>query len=222
MPAEQHDIWEDDEFVYIPESLFKHLPEEYREAAEARKVKGENLLRIVDKDIQGLISLMNAIPTSASLKYNFHRLRTSKFEVTTEAWMELQLLTTAFVVTYGRLFAKASGASGLSKKDIPKHLGHVHDELIALRNSRFAHNGSHESVSGAISVSFDDAGFGVNVQLSLGFYVGGRDEWKELITFIDALMHERLAEKLASLKKKTGYEWSFPSGPAPEWEGNHG
>jgi hypothetical protein len=144
MSAEQHDLWEDDDYVYVPEELFKHLPKEYREAVQARKEEGEKLLRIVDKDIQGLIRLMNAVPTTSSLTYIFHRLRTTKFAITSEAWMEQEVLTTAFVVTYGRLFAKGEGASGLSDGVLPKHLKPVHDELIELRNRRYAHNASHK------------------------------------------------------------------------------
>jgi hypothetical protein len=180
MSAEQHDLWEDDDYVYVPEELFKHLPKEYREAVQARKEEGEQLLRIVDRDIQGLIRLMNAIPTTASLTYIFHRLRTTKFTITSEAWMEQEVLTTAFVVTYGRLFAKGEGATGLSDSAIPNHLKPVHDELIELRNRRYAHNASHETVNSGINVNFDDDGFEVRIQMNLGIYIGGRNEWEEL------------------------------------------
>lgn len=222
MRPEQHNLWEDDEFVYVPEELFKHLPKEYRDAAEARKQQGEDVLRIADKDIQGLIRLINAIPTTSSLSYIYHRLRTSKFEVTAAAVMEQEVLTTAFIVTYARLFASGDGASGVSRGSIPEHLRSVHDETIQLRNKRYAHNGSHETVSSGIKVEFDDDGFQIKMEMSLGFYVGGRDEWKDLITFIDAHMHERLTKILCRLKEKTGYEWTFPSGPAPDWVGNYG
>jgi hypothetical protein len=55
--------------------------------------------------------------------------------------------------------------------------------------------------------------------MSSGFYVGGRDEWKELVTFLDAHMHERVHKILDRLKAKTGYEWKFPVGPTPVWVG---
>lgn len=222
MRPEQHNLWEDDKFVYVPEELFKYLPKEYRDAAEARRQQGEDILRIVDKDIQGLIRLINAIPTSSSLSYIYHRLRTAKFEVTAAAVMEQEVLTTAFIVTYARLFAKGEGATGISKKSIPKHLISVHDEIMELRHKRYAHNGSHETISSGIDLKFDDDGFHVEMQASFGFYVGGKNEWEELIAFIDAHMHERLTKILSRLKEKTGYEWTFPNGQAPDWVDNYG
>lgn len=37
MGSPRPQIWEDDEYVYISEELFKHIPPEYREAAETTK-----------------------------------------------------------------------------------------------------------------------------------------------------------------------------------------
>lgn len=221
MRAEQHDLWEDDEFVYVPEKLFKHLPKEYRVIAEAKKLEGENIFQIVDKDIQGLIRLINAVPTTSSLSYIYHRLRTSKLEMTAETVMEQEILTAAFIVTYARLFASSDGTSGVSRNSVPEHLKPVHDEIIQLRNKRYAHNGSHYTVSSGINIMFDDDGFQIKMQMSLGFYLGGRDEWRELITYIDVHMHERLKKILNRLKKKTGYEWTFPIWPAPDWVDNN-
>jgi len=222
MRPEQYNLREDDEFVYVPEELFKHLPKEYRDTAQARKQQGEDVLRIGDNDIKGLIRLINAIPTTSSLSYIYHRLRISVTEVTPAAMMEQEVLTTAFIVTYARLFAKGNGAIKLSKSDIPDRLKSVHDDIMDLRHKRYAHNDVHKTVSSGIEVIFDDDGFHLRVQMSFGLYFGGRDEWKELITFIDAHMHERLFRILDRLTKKTGYKWSFPSGPAPDWVGDYG
>ncbi|MEP3945165.1 hypothetical protein [Ascidiaceihabitans sp.] len=222
MEPEHQELWEDDDFVYVPEALFHHLPPEYREAAEARKQQGQNVLRIADKDIQGLIKLVNAIPTTSSLSYIFHRLRTTKFELTAEAVMEQEILTTAFIVTYARLFSRGNGASGISRNHIPAHLKFVHDDIMELRNKRYAHNDAHKTKQSGVEVNFDDGGFRVGVRMTLGFHVGGRDEWEEIITFIDAHMHDRLTKILGRLKKKTGYEWSFPVGPTPDWVGSYG
>lgn len=108
-------IWEDDEFVYVPEEFFIHLPPEYREAVAARKQQGSDMLQIADKDIKSLVRLVNAIPTSSSLSYIYHRLRSAKFAPTTAAFMEQEMLTTAFVVTYARLFVSGNGGSGVSR-----------------------------------------------------------------------------------------------------------
>lgn len=212
-------IWEDDEYVYIPEELFQHLPHEYLEAFEARKQENSNILQIADNDIRNLIRLTNAIPTTTSLGYIYRRLRTAKFEITTEAMMEQEMLTTAFVVTYSRLFVSGNGGSGVARDQIPAHLRAVHDDLIEIRNQRYAHNGGHETISSGIQFDFDDTEVRIKVQMSLGLYIGGRDEWEELVTFLDGHMHERLQKILGRLKAKTGYEWKFPVGPGPSWIG---
>lgn len=222
MQEKQYSLWEDDEFVYVPEELFEYLPKEYREAAESLKKQGEDVLRIVDKDLQGLVKLCKAIPTSASLSYIYHRLRTSKFEPTMEAVMEQEVLTTAFIVTYGRLFASGSGTTGMSRRDIPEHLKPIHDEIIELRNKRYAHNASHQTVDSGIEVNLGDDGFRIKPEITFGVYFGGRNEWEDLIKFIDAHMHDRLMKVISRLKEKTGYDWTFPNGPAPDWVGNDG
>ncbi|MGH0214426.1 hypothetical protein NKY66_10980 [Sinorhizobium meliloti] len=210
-------IWEDDEYVYVPEELFKHLPPEYLEAVEARKQQGSNILQIADNDIKSLIRLANAIPTTAVLSYIYHRLRTAKFDRTIEALMEQEMLTTAFVVTYSRLFVSGNGGSGVARDQIPAPLRAVHDDLIEIRHQRYAHNGGHETISSGVRIDFDDTEVRINLQVSLGLYVGGRDEWDELVTFLNAHMHERIHKILGRLKAKTGYDWKFPVGPAPAW-----
>lgn len=222
MQSEKYSLREDDDFVYVPEALFNHLPREYRDAAQALKQRGEDALRVGDNDIRGLIRLINAIPTASSLSYIYHRLRTSVTEVTPAALMEQEVLTTAFIVTYARLFATGNGAIRLSRSDMPERLRSIHDDIMDLRHKRYAHNDAHETVSSEVEVIFDSDGFNLRAQVSVGLYFGGRDEWKELITFIDAYMHERLFKILDRLTEKTGYKWSFPSGPAPDWVGDYG
>ena len=215
-------ILEDDEYIYIPEELFEHIPTQYREAAEARKDQGSKMLQVADKDLRSLVRLVNAIPTTSSLSYIFHRLRTAKFEPTAEAFMEQEVLTTAFVVTYARLFASGSGGSGVSRDSLPVHLRNIHDDIMDIRNQRYAHNGSHTSVGSSLQIDFDDERVRVHPQMSMGLYIGGRNEWEELITFLDGLMHERLQKILGRLKDKTGKDWTFPTGPAPDWVGKYG
>lgn len=214
-------IWEDEDYIYIPEEFFMHLPQEYRNALEARKQQGSDILQIVDKDLESLVRLAKTIPTTSSLSYIYHRLRTAKFDMTAEAVMEQEMLTTAFVVTYSRLFVSGKGGSGVSRDQIPAHLRAIHDDVLEIRHQRYAHNGGHETISGGIQIDFDDTEVRVKLGMNLGFFVGGRNEWEELIAFLDARMHERLQKILGRLKAKTGIEWTFPVGPAPDWVGKH-
>lgn len=214
-------LWEDENYVYVPEDLFQFLPAEFREAVAARKQEGEDVLKIVDKDLQGLIRLANAIPTSSSLSFIFHRLRKAAFDMTAESLMEQDILTSAFIVTYARLFATGNGALSIERSVIPKHLQPIHDDIIDLRNKRYAHNDKHATTRSGINVEFDENGFQINMQMSLGMYIGGRNEWEELIRVIDAHMHARLMKILHRLNKKTGYDWKFPENPPPSWVGDY-
>lgn len=210
-------LLEDDEYIYVPEEFFAHLPPEYRAAAEERRQQGSDLLQIADKDIRQLIRLTRALPTASSLRYIFHRLRTAQFDTTAEALMEQEMLTTAFVVTYSRLFLSGNNGTGVSRDRIPSHLRKVHDEILAIRNNRYAHNGGHDSADSGIEIQFDGSGFRVHLQMTLVLYVGGRNEWDELAIFLDGHMHERINKILERLKDKTGFEWSIPTGPTPSW-----
>lgn len=210
-------IWEDDDYVYIPEALFSLLPAEYRAAAEVRKEQGTKMLQIVDDDLRRFVKLGSTLQTVASLRYYFHRLRALKFDGTTEGFFEHEMLTTAFVVTYSRLFASRNSGSGVSRKHIPAHLRDVHDDLIEIRNKRYAHDDDHHSIDTGIQIDFDDEECRVKLEMQLGFYWAAVNECEEVVTFLDASMHERLQKTLRRLKDKTGREWKFPNGPTPEW-----
>jgi hypothetical protein len=91
---------------------------------------------------------------------------------------------------------------------------------MELRHERYAHNGRHETVGSGASFLFLDNEIRINLEMNSGLYIGGRNEWDELVTFLNEYMYKRLQKILARLKKKTGYEWRVPVGPAPDWTDN--
>jgi hypothetical protein len=99
---------------------------------------------------------------------------------------------------------------------LPEHLRGVHDQIIEIRNKRFAHNDDHHSVTNDLGVEFDGSRFFLKFNLTLGYHVGGATEWHELTAFLDRYTVERMEKVLARLKQKTGYEWIMPTGPAPD------
>lgn len=115
-------IWEGDDYYGIPEEVFKQLPSEIRAPFEEIMKAGKEMIGGAHNEINSLIRLIKVIPTTSSLSYIYHRLRTSKFEATPEAMMEQEMLTTAFVVTYARLFVTSNGSCVLKRNDIPVHL----------------------------------------------------------------------------------------------------
>lgn len=212
-----YDSQDSDDFIVIPEELFQYLPENYRHSIEAMKQKGIEALQIVDPDINNFIKLIKAIPTTASLSFIYHQLRKMEFEPTIDWYFQHEALTTAFIVTYSRLFASSSGITMLSRRDIPKHLRPHHDQIIELRNKRYAHNGSHNSLDGAIEILFDGHCFEIQTKMNSGTYIGGKNEWRDLVSHIDTSMHRRISRMLKHLEKKTNCKWLFPKGPPPEW-----
>lgn len=148
-------------------------------------------------------------------KYVKQRLGDYRFEPTMEAILENEMLVTAFVVTYARL-QQGGVASGFAKGTLPESLRKFHDEIIELRNKRFAHNAGHHTVRDAMEIGFEDGCFEVKLGSQLRIQIGGAPEWQELVDFIDSLMAERMDEVVAKLSAKSGFEWTLPKGPPPE------
>ncbi|MBY6289468.1 hypothetical protein K5X92_00525 [Enterobacter bugandensis] len=213
-------LWEDEKYRYISQEAFKHLPEEIREEIESYMSHGDDLLTKADADIQSLNRLGMMMPAVASLRYIYSRLRTTQFEPTMESAFEQEMLTTAFVVTYSRLFVSTTGASRISEKKVPKHLKPIHSELIEIRNQRYAHNGGHESISSSIHITFDGTEFDINFNYELGMHIGGRDEWEELIKFVNEYVYDQIFKILNRLRERTGHPWNFPHGPATDFGSN--
>jgi hypothetical protein len=70
-----------------------------------------------------------------TLKHVQKRLSVYKFEPEIVAFLELETLITAFVVTYVRLH-HGGQQSGSSRDNLPEMLRSIHDEMIDLRNKR--------------------------------------------------------------------------------------
>jgi len=209
-------VEEPQEYVVFPEEAIKYLPEEWQKYVYALKEEGQGVLEAADDNLKILNRLVHAFPTMASLRYIHHRLSTTKFEPTMDWVLENDMLILAFVTTYARLIDGGKG-SGVARNALPAELRPVHDRIIELRNKRYAHNAGHESITGSLEISFEGGKFDIGVKFNMGFHVGGALEWKPLVEFLDGLMFQRLHAQLEKLKEKTGREWTFPSGPAPEW-----
>jgi hypothetical protein len=206
---------ESGEYYVLPEAALQFLPEEWRNHFQAKADDGRVILKSVDNELSQLVRLLNSFATLVTLKYVQTRLAAYKFEPEMGAFLELEMLITAFVVTYARLY-HGGQQSGFSRDSLPENLRSVHDEVIDLRNKRFAHHDEHDSVSSALEIFHEDKRFEIKFGISLGFYVGGRTEWADLVQSVEALYNDRIDKLLARLKLKTGHDWALQSGPAPE------
>lgn len=203
-----------DEYYVLPEEALQYLPVEWRNELQAIADDGRAVLKSVDAELSQVARISNSFATMATLKHIRERLADYKFAADMTAFLELDMLTTAFVVTYARLHEGGRG-SGFSRDTLPARLRPAHDQIIDLRNKRFAHNGDHHSVENAMEIGFEDGRFSLLFSLKLGFHIGGANEWHELVDFLDILTVERVGKLLARLKEKTGRDWVWPSGPTP-------
>ncbi|MGV2114307.1 hypothetical protein ACQZ46_23955 [Agrobacterium salinitolerans] len=189
----------------------KFLPPEWRDHFQVLRDEGAARLTVVDENLKGLMRFSNAILTVASLQHIHDRLSKCPFEVSMPSILEHEMLTSAFVVTYSRL-----KEIGIARKDLPPHLRTVHDHILELRNQRFAHNGNHHSLGSELLITFQDGQFDLKLNASMGFHVGGRLEWSDLVKCLNEIIYDRLQKQLDKLRQKTGWEWTFPVGPPPD------
>ncbi|WP_156373663.1 hypothetical protein [Rhizobium sp. Leaf386] len=207
---------EEKEYIVFPEEVIDYLPKEIRDEFLAQKEAGVAVLEAVDAEMKNIHRLANAFPAVASLRYVYNRLSTAKFEATMEAAFEHDMLTSVFAITYARLIDGGLG-SGVSRSAIPANLREAHDYLIVVRNKRFAHHAGHQSLSARLEIELENGEFDIKLGFNMGFHVGGANEWKDLVEFIEKLMSDRLDKQLERLREKTGRVWRFPNGPPPSW-----
>jgi hypothetical protein len=202
------------EYYVLPEEALKYLPEEWRNEFQARADSGRAVIESVEKELSQLARISNSFTSLVALKHAQKRLSEYTFAADMDAVLELDMLTTAFVVAYARLHHGGNG-SGFSRDVLPEKLRETHDQIIGMRNKRFAHNDDHHSVSNAMEIGFEGSRFLVKFNLTLGYYIGGATEWHELVKFLDAMTVARMEKVIARLKEKTGHDWVMPTGPAP-------
>jgi hypothetical protein len=207
---------EPQEYIVFPEEAIKYLPEEWQKHICGLREEAQGVLEEADDDLKNLNRLVHAFPTMTSLRYIQHRLASTKFEETMEWALENDMLTLAFVTTYVRLIDGGFG-SGVSRSALPAELRPVHDNIIELRNKRYAHNAGHDSITEHLEIGFEGGKFDINVNFSFGCHVGGAPEWEPLVVFLDNEMIRRLHALLEKLKVKTGREWTVPTGSPPKW-----
>lgn len=204
-----------DEYYVIPEEAIQYLPAEWREQFQAMAADGRAILKSVDSELSQLSRLSFASINLVTLKHIKQRLTDYRFAPSMEAILENEMLVTAFVVTYARLQQGGIG-SGFARGVLPEHLRKFHDEIIDLRNKRFAHNAGHHTVNEAMEIGFQNGRFNIQLGSELRIQIGGATEWQELVDFIDGLMADRMDKVVTKLAEKTGFEWSLPKGSPPE------
>ncbi|WP_267347093.1 hypothetical protein [Sphingomonas sp. GM_Shp_2] len=208
---------EEEGYNVIPEDALHLLPAEWREEIIARAEDGRRVLGKANEELIQLSRLSASYYHVGVLKHIRERLADYRFRTDMDAFFELDMLTTAFVATYVRLFTGGNG-SGFARKALPEPLRAAHDEIIDLRNKRYAHVAAHDSVNDAMEIQEVDGRFVVYLGMRLGYYIGGSNEWTKLVDALEAMFAERSGKIIDRLQARTGREWTIAQGPSPDAE----
>src|SRR5258706_8013694 len=143
------------EYFVLPERAFEHLPDEMRAQFETMAEDGRAVLKSVDNELNQVGRISRSYAAIALLRHIQDRLSEYRFSANMESILQLDLLITAFVVTYVRIQQGGAG-SGFDRNALPEHLRLKHDEICDLRNKRFAHETDHHTVTDMMEITFSD------------------------------------------------------------------
>lgn len=144
----------------------------------------------------------------------------SASDLTMEFLLENEALTTALVIAYGRLFARTTNTTQLDARKIPAEFQAVHEEIIGLRNERYAHHGGHESLSSTASIELNGEEILFTQRLEMDMVLGAPKHWASLFGWMRGYLYQRVQSELAYLSRKSGVTWKMQDGPAPSWVGS--
>ncbi|MCS3434265.1 hypothetical protein [Klebsiella sp. BIGb0407] len=131
------------------------LPPEFVEFFHTMQETAHEKLQRADRTLRKIHGLFKAMQTAGQLAYDHQQLGKVEFEATTEWLLENSSRTTAFIVTYGRLFTESKGTYKIERRKVPDELGDIHDEVMRMRNQLYAHNGDHESINTYPEMGFE-------------------------------------------------------------------
>jgi len=127
--------------------------------------------------------------------------------ITMDWSMEVEAITTTIVMFYGRLFSESNGTPVLKKKLIPQHLQSAHEEIILLRNERYAHHGNHGTTSAEIELFVAEDSVEMKLHWWSSSYGGAAPHWGELFSWIHEFIKNSFMKQLTYLSETSGKEW---------------
>ncbi|MEL6828234.1 MAG: hypothetical protein AAFN91_18455 [Pseudomonadota bacterium] len=161
--------------------------------------------------IERLRKTITNLTTTHHVLYFFEKLEHMKvedFTSVTEDWMmEMEAYLTTISVSYGRLFAESKGARVLKKKLIPKHLQEAHDEVIALRNERYAHHGDHITTAPELELLVNEKEVLTHLHWRSNMPNGAPLSWKDLFLWADNFLKASFQKQMAYMSQTSGKEW---------------
>lgn len=164
------------------------------------------------RDINRLRLTTTNIMTVHHLKFHLDWLDQNKVEgdastVSLTSIMEIEAITTAFVVSYGRIFSSTKGVTKYVRKNVPEKHKEAHDEIISLRNERYAHHGDHESYGVELDLTVFEDRVETGIHYLSESNVGVPQNWWDLINWLEVYVRESFNNQLSHLSNKTMRTW---------------
>src|SRR3546814_12270974 len=126
----------------------QYLPREWQEAIYARAEDGRKVLEAADKVLKQLSRLSLSFYHVTVLKHIRDKLAVYRFKADMAAFLELEMLTTAFVDTYVRLHNGGSG-SGCARDALREAMRSATEQVLEMRTKREEQAAGKEYVSAA-------------------------------------------------------------------------
>ena len=181
----------------------------------------EEIQELINKhqpDIDRLDKMLLNIYSVACIRFWYWRL--GNFEKSPrlhEDLMTMDALTTSIVMSYGRLFSSGNGSTKLNNDVIPSSFKLVHQHIINLRNTKYAHHDGHESIESKVEIDIQEEYINVIPNLNFLVCLGAPKEWGALFEWLDNYMYEIMEKQLSHLTKQTEIKWNFPERDPPRW-----
>jgi hypothetical protein len=177
------------------------------------KLTPEEFEKLHGLQIGRLRKMVKNTTTVSEIRHAYERLKEMKPEMAIEFVFDVECLTAALVVAYGRLFSETHGTTKLSSNDIPKDLLSVHEELMKLRHAKYAHHGSHHFVDGAVVLLIEEKSVDMRMDMNLTICLGAPAHWEPLIEWLEKHVYELITTQLDYLTKTTGRKWFWAPQP---------
>lgn len=161
--------------------------------------------------------------TMNEIEFSYHQLNglfsrgVQVDEITIELILTNEIFTTSVVIAYGRLFAGTTNTTQLDDRKIPAALRPAHDEIIGLRNKRYAHHGAHQTVENRSWLTLEGADVYIEQQIENSMTFGGPRHWAPLFDWLRQHMYDTMKSQLAYLTRVSGLTWKMREGSSPSW-----
>ena len=128
-------------------------------------------------------------------------------DLTLDNMLELDTLHGAFVIEYATHFERIINPS----RQVPTNLQEAHEQIVDLRNRRFAHSDQHPSIDGKLSAEIENQNIKIKHSLRWVTTLGMPTGWEDLLEWLDGYYSNQIQKITNHLNSNTDYIWGLAS-----------